>query len=321
MRGCVARNGDRWYAVVYEGLDPVTGKERRSWHPAGPDREKAEVLAARLAADMNGRDDEVRTLSFGAYLTGQWLPGKKINLAESTWDGYRRKIDRHIHPAIGHVRIRRLRSHHLEGLYDRMLHPTDDHRALCAEDGAGGSSHHQRRRPRCGEAGSGQPERGPGSPRSKAPCHSQGGAAGVDRRAITDISAGCGRPSALFQAFWVLAATGMQRSELLGLRWGDLDFKRARVSVNRGLFAVAYELRESRGKTPNSRRAIDLDPTTIKVLRAWRDWQEAEQEAAGIESAGCSLAPTANPSTHIRSPRPSNASPPGQECHGSASTI
>lgn len=24
MKGYVARKGDRWYAVIYEGLDPVT---------------------------------------------------------------------------------------------------------------------------------------------------------------------------------------------------------------------------------------------------------------------------------------------------------
>jgi len=126
MRGYVARKGDRWYAVVYEGLDPVTGKEKRSWHPAGTTRDEAVQTAARLAAELNGRNDEVRSLTFGAYLTYTWLPGKRITLAESTWDGYRRKIDRHILPTIGHLRIRRLRAHHLETLYDRMLHPTDD---------------------------------------------------------------------------------------------------------------------------------------------------------------------------------------------------
>jgi len=62
MRGYVARKGDRWYAVVYEGLDPVTGKEVRRWHPAGT-REEAEKLAARLAADLNGRNDKVRSLT------------------------------------------------------------------------------------------------------------------------------------------------------------------------------------------------------------------------------------------------------------------
>jgi hypothetical protein len=34
MKGYVARKGNRWYAVVYEGTDPITGRERRSWHPA-----------------------------------------------------------------------------------------------------------------------------------------------------------------------------------------------------------------------------------------------------------------------------------------------
>ena len=38
MKGYVARKGDRWYAVIYEELDLVTGRERRRWHPAGTKR-------------------------------------------------------------------------------------------------------------------------------------------------------------------------------------------------------------------------------------------------------------------------------------------
>jgi hypothetical protein len=121
----VANKGKRWYAVIYEGLDPVTGKERRSWHPAGTSREDAEELAVRLAAELNGRNHDVRSLTFGAYLTETWLPGKRLALAASTWDGYRRKIDRHILPALGSVPIHRLRDHHLERLYEQKLHPTD----------------------------------------------------------------------------------------------------------------------------------------------------------------------------------------------------
>jgi len=68
-----------------------------------------------------------------AYLTHRWLPGKKLTLAHSTWDGYRRKIERHILPAIGHLRIRRLRAQHLKALYDRMLHPTDGRRPLATK--------------------------------------------------------------------------------------------------------------------------------------------------------------------------------------------
>lgn len=126
----MARKGDRWYAVIYEGLDPVTGKERRSWHPAGTSRKDAERLAASLATDLNGRNDVGRSLTFGVYLTTRWLPGKKVELAHSTWDGYRRKIEGHVLPAIGIVPIRRLRPHHLEALYEEKLHPANGQRSL-----------------------------------------------------------------------------------------------------------------------------------------------------------------------------------------------
>jgi hypothetical protein len=130
MNGYVARKGERWYAVIYDGLDPVTGKERRTWHPAGTSREEAERLAAALAAKVNGRNDQVRSLTFGAYLATRWLPGKKLEVAHSAWDGYRRKIELHIIPTLGKVPVRRLRPIHLERLYDQKLHPKNGRRPL-----------------------------------------------------------------------------------------------------------------------------------------------------------------------------------------------
>ena len=109
MKGYVAKKGNQFYAVIYEGLDPVTGKEKRTWHPAGPDRTAAERLARRLAAEAEGANDSTRSLTFGAYLTEQWLPGKANTLAESTWHSYRRKIERQILPTLGRIPIRRLK--------------------------------------------------------------------------------------------------------------------------------------------------------------------------------------------------------------------
>lgn len=44
-----------------------------------------------------------------------------------------------------------------------------------------------------------------------------------------------------------------------------------------------YDVHETRGKTRNARRRIDLDSTTVAVLTAWRHWQQSEQQAVGIE--------------------------------------
>ena len=45
MRGYVAQRRNRFYAAIYEGIDPITGHERRRWHPAATDREQAKELA------------------------------------------------------------------------------------------------------------------------------------------------------------------------------------------------------------------------------------------------------------------------------------
>jgi hypothetical protein len=111
---------------------------------------------------------------------------------------------------------------------------------------------------------------------------------------------------------WVAAFTGMRRNELLGLRWDDFDAAKVTLSINRGLVAIAYEGHETRGKTRNARRRVDLDPTTVGVLTACHEWQHAEQRAVGIEPAGWMLTPTSTccPACKPTPPDCSNTSSP-----------
>ena len=99
MQGYVTRKGERYYAVIYEGIDPLTGRERRRWHPAGTDQAVAERLACDLA-DRRRRDGghERGSLTLAVYLTQRWLPSKQMALRPSTWDSYRRVIELHVVP-------------------------------------------------------------------------------------------------------------------------------------------------------------------------------------------------------------------------------
>ncbi len=283
MKGYVAKKGNRWYAVVYEGVDPVTGRERRRWHAAGTDRADAERLAARLAKELNGRNDETRSLSFGAYLTRRWLPGKQITLAASSYAGYKRNVERHIVPALGHLALRRLRPHHLEGFYTRLLH---------GDDGSGLAPKtvyeiHLVIRGALSDA----VRRGLVNRNVALDAHAPrlGAIPKVEQRSWTAeelqafLQAAAGHR--LFAALWTAAFTGMRRNELLGLCWSDLDVGAATLSINRGLVAIGYDLHETRGKTPNARRRIDLDRTTIAVLEAWRCWQTTEQRVVGVAAS------------------------------------
>jgi integrase len=81
--------------------------------------------------------------------------------------------------------------------------------------------------------------------------------------------------SELHAAWHVLAHTGMRRGELLGLTWSDVDLDAATVSIQRsaGLVRNAGEEPEilvTAPKTEKSRRVIDIDPSTVAVLRSWK---------------------------------------------------
>ncbi|WP_336879870.1 site-specific integrase [Rhodococcus globerulus] len=70
-------------------------------------------------------------------------------------------------------------------------------------------------------------------------------------------------------ALWVVAAnTGARRSEVLALKWRDVDFVRCRITIRR---ALDTELRGAT-KTPKSGagRVIDVDDGTLAVLRGWK---------------------------------------------------
>jgi hypothetical protein len=91
MRGSVAKKGRRWYAVVYDGVDPATGKYRRRWVPAGTRRGDAEkVLADLVKRSYEGNTVVSEKVTLGAYLTERWLPVQEPRLRRSTFDSYRR---------------------------------------------------------------------------------------------------------------------------------------------------------------------------------------------------------------------------------------
>ncbi len=54
MRGGIQKKGNNYYAVVYDGIDPGTGKKRRTWIPAGTRRSDAEKV---LNAEIKRRHD------------------------------------------------------------------------------------------------------------------------------------------------------------------------------------------------------------------------------------------------------------------------
>ena len=73
----------------------------------------------------------------------------------------------------------------------------------------------------------------------------------------------------------------MRRGELLGLTWSDLDLNRGVCSVRRARVVALGGTIEVSPKSARSKRTIELDEETVKVLRHHRSRQAEEQLAAG----------------------------------------
>ena len=116
----VVQKGSRFYAVIYAGVDPMTGRERRRWHPAGTDGNEARELAARLAAEASPTHVSAG-LTVATFMLRRWLPAKRVSLRPSTWDGYRRLVELHVVPRLGRIPLRRLQASHLEVLCSELL--------------------------------------------------------------------------------------------------------------------------------------------------------------------------------------------------------
>ncbi|WP_248152131.1 tyrosine-type recombinase/integrase [Microbacterium aoyamense] len=72
----------------------------------------------------------------------------------------------------------------------------------------------------------------------------------------------------LYSLWHAIAYTGMRRSEALALRWGDVDIVHGRISVRRA--ADTARAREVKTTKTGGGRAIDIDPATVAVLRAYK---------------------------------------------------
>ena len=82
MRGHVAKKGNNYYAVVYEGIDPATGKERHRWHAAGRRRIDAERLVNELVKRRhNGEETTSDRSTLAAYLDGAVAPAATVTAA------------------------------------------------------------------------------------------------------------------------------------------------------------------------------------------------------------------------------------------------
>ena len=85
MRGTVQKKGKKWYAVIYDGVNPATGNYRRRWVQAGTRRGDAEKLLAELVKRAHRGETVVsEKLTLAEYLMERGLTIQAARVRPST---------------------------------------------------------------------------------------------------------------------------------------------------------------------------------------------------------------------------------------------
>jgi len=283
MRGHIAKRSKNSYSIVIPlGTDPQTGKRKQQWVSIKGNKKDAEKRLSELLNQLdNGTFIRPTKTTLAEYLE-RWLKDYAWpNLAPKTAEGYEYIIRRHFIPALGNMTLTQLKPEHLQRYYSEKLSS-----GRC--DNSGGLSaqtvrHHHTALHKALQTAvewgllSRNPADAVNPPHVQQPEMKTWG----ENDIIRFLEAA--KDSPYYVLFYTALFTGMRRSELLALRWQDIDFIFSQVYVSRSLHVLkGGKVVFKSPKTAPGRRTVALPPSAILTLKEHREKQEAMRAMLGI---------------------------------------
>ena len=263
MKGFIRRRGDAWELRVFLGTDPVTSKKRYASRTVrGGKREAQRVLNEMVAGAEQGLS--VRTSATVGELLERWFEFASRDFSPKTVKETRGFIDRNLLPTLGSVHLSKLKASDLDRLY-RTLQSSGGMRGRPLAPGTVRRIHGILRRAlgqglKWGWIGVNPAvaTTPPRVPHADINPPSSAEVARVLRRAA--------ETSPELACFLMLsAATGARRSEIVALRWTDVDLADRTVAIRRGIVAGPDGLVEKDTKSHAARR-VALDERALVLL-------------------------------------------------------
>jgi integrase len=103
----------------------------------------------------------------------------------------------------------------------------------------------------------------------------------LDEEQVRLFLAEAKRSSRFYPLYLTAILTGLRRSELMGLRWSDVDLARATLSIRQVFLRVGRQQVFGQPKSATSRRTIALPPVVVDELRKLRAEQEERRRLLG----------------------------------------
>ena len=277
MRGSLREKRDGYWEVrIDAGVDRLTGKRVQVSRSVEGSRRDAERVLNTLISKHETASIGGSTTATLSQLLAAWIEQVEGDLAYHTIKGYRRLIVNHIEPSLGAIKLRKLDVATLDSFYRALtkknLAPATVRQAHAVIRSALKQGVKWDWIPINVAEKASPPRLRKATTKTPEP---------VDVSRLVERAA-AGRYPEFATLLHLAVITGARRGELCGLRWSDLDTKRAELLIQRSMYETTErEILEKDTKTHQARR-IALDDGTMRELERHRTWMESRSEFCGV---------------------------------------
>ena len=264
-----SKNNKDFYTVyVYLGVDPIEGKKKYKSEVVRTGKRDAEKRLTELLRLHDAGENIVPSKDTTADLMERWFRDYgQTRLAPSTQEGHRGNLDRYIIPALGNIRLDKLTASHIESFASDCLR-----RGLSAQT----VLHCYRLISQILRWGvrMGILTRNVAEPVTR-PKPERFQARNLDWEGVRKFLQAV-QSSGYYPLFLTAMLTGLRRSELLALRWRDINFELGVMSVSRGLVRLRATGEISiRPPKSGKARTVDMPNQVVSSLRTILDSRQA----------------------------------------------
>lgn len=263
------KNGEtRYLFQTYLGIDPITGKERRTTRRGFKTMKEAKQAERNLLLDVeeNGlpsnQSDGFRDPTF-EELASLWLENYKTTVKPSTFENVRSKVEKMTEEHFKEMKLKKItvaycqkivielsKSYVLYNHYLSVINRIFKYAVLM--DVINSNPFDKVIKPK-----SRQTQR-KGNFLTKEELKEF-----LKLAQITTLSY-------FHPLVHLMSYTGLRQGEALALKWSDIDFENKKITVNKTAVRIKEKQTLQTPKTKNSKRVISIDSATLSILKSWK---------------------------------------------------
>lgn len=262
------KNGEtRYLFQTYLGIDPLTGKERRTTRRGFKTQKEAKQAERNLLLDVeeNGLPSERSQLLNPTFeeLASLWLENYKTTVKPSTFENVKSKVEKMTEEHFKEMKLKQVtttycqkaaielsKTYVLYGHYLSVINRIFKYAVLM-------------------DILTSNPFDKIIRPKSRQVQRKGNFLTKEELKEFLKL-AQTATLSYFFPLVHLMSYTGLRQGEALALKWSDIDFENKKITVDKTAVRIKEKQTLQTPKTKNSKRVISIDPTTLSILKSWK---------------------------------------------------